>query len=168
MKPIWTFIIVGFGVAASMATELLPDNKPPQPIGSSWTDGPPGAVVLPPRAAASTLATIPGAVGGKGSGDPALADVLDYIWGMESTCGTDPDWRIPGDAGELGEYRLTPIFIEDIAIKFRFVIDPFDIDKCRYGIFMWLKHYAPRVGAVTAEDMWQLFNLGPTGYAESR
>ncbi len=170
MKPIWTFIIVGTFVAALMAMELLP-----KPIGSSWTDGSLGAVV--PLPAASTLTTIPGVPGvnGKGSGrtwpkrsfrDPALADVLDYIWGMESTKGLDPRWRIEGPASERGEYRLTKIFIEDVKRICGFVIDPFDIDKCRYGIFMWLKHYAPRVGAVTAEDMWQLFNLGPTGCAE--
>ena len=85
---------------------------------------------------------------------------------MESTCGKDPRWKIPGPAGELGEYRIRPIFIEEVLRitggKFR--IDPFNNISCREGIARWLEYSAPPVGATTTEELYELYRRGPAGY----
>lgn len=93
-----------------------------------------------------------------------LLATLDEAWLRESSCGTDPAWRITGPAGEEGEYQIRPIFKKDVKRLSGYEIDVYDNDSCRYGIFIYLEEYAPRVGAVTVEDMYQLFRRGPSGY----
>ncbi len=110
--------------------------------------------------------------GGEGQGAYArlapklLLRAIDLAWWRESRNGTDPNWRGVGSAGERGEYQLTPIFIADVERICGFVVDPLNNDQCRYGIFAWLTHYAPIVGAETVEELYQLVHLGPDGFRE--
>ena len=166
MKPIWTFIVVGASLGVLMATELIPGGN--VEVAEAAIGKGRGQPLISPTPSESGVRLQP--IGTAVSG-PALTDVfaaLDYIWGMESTKGLDPRWRIEGPASERGEYRLTKIFIEDVERICGFVIDPFDNDKCRYGIFIWLKYYAPSAGAKTVEQMCELFRLGPSGYRKAR
>lgn len=93
-------------------------------------------------------------------------EALDEIHWRESRRGADPRSRpgIVGPAGERGEFQVTPIFIADVERIAEFRIDPDDMASCRKGITIWLSHYSPRVGAVTTEELYQLYRRGPTGY----
>ncbi len=84
----------------------------------------------------------------------------------ESRCGRDPKSRrgIVGKAGERGEFQVTPIWQRDCRRLFGVWPDPYDLDQVRRLIPAWLAHYAPRVGAVTVDDMCELYRRGPTGY----
>ncbi len=93
-----------------------------------------------------------------------IFDAIDLAWWRESRNGTDPNWRGVGSAGERGEYQIRPIFIEEVKRISGFVIDPLDNDSCRYGIYVYLSYWGPRVGAGTKDDLYELFRRGPTGY----
>lgn len=166
MKPIWAFIVVGASLGVLMVTELIPSGN--VEVTEAVIGEGRGQPLISPTPSESGVRLQPIGTAVSGLALTTYFDALDYIWGMESTKGLDPMWREEGSAGELGEYRLTPIFIEDVERICGFVIDPFDIDKCRYGIFIWLKHYAPSAGAKTVEQMCELFHLGPSGYREAR
>lgn len=92
--------------------------------------------------------------------------IFDYIHFRESRCGQDPRCRrgIIGDAGERGEYQVTPIFVEDVKRLSGLTIDPYDNDSCRGGITVWLGHYVPIVGATTIEQQYELYRRGAKGY----
>ena len=92
--------------------------------------------------------------------------VSDYIHFRESTFGTNPKCRrgVVGEHGERGGYQPTPIFIEDVKDLFGFVVDPYDNEQCRYAIYLWLSYYAPRVGAETLDELYELFHRGAKGY----
>jgi len=94
---------------------------------------------------------------------------LDEIHRRESSCGQDPKARpgVVGPAGEEGEYQITPIFRADVKRLFGVDIDPHDrTGELRYWIWEWLRYYAPRVGASTVEELYQLYHLGPTGFRD--
>ena len=98
---------------------------------------------------------------------PAATDyaaILDYIWLRESSRGQDRRcWQV-GPAGEYGEFQVTPPFLADVQRIGGYVIDRADNASCRAGIEIWLRHYAPRVGAVTTDELYRLYNMGPGGY----
>ena len=94
----------------------------------------------------------------------ALIEVMDYIWFRESRRGLDKRCWTVGPAGEYGEFQIIPIFVRDVERISGFVIDRADNDSCRYGIEVWLNHYAPRVGAVTTDELYELYRRGPGGY----
>ena len=93
-----------------------------------------------------------------------IEKAVDLIWLRESTRGTAKKLDIPGPAGELGEFQLTPIWIEDCRKLFGVTVNPFDVDQCREIIPRWLARRAPEAGAVTPEDMAEMFRLGPRGF----
>ena len=91
--------------------------------------------------------------------------LLDFIWWMESRCGTDPACAVPGDAGEIGEYQITPIFIEDVERIERYTILPWDNRSCRFGITLWLQHYSIGLGISDQPfELYKMYNMGPQGY----
>ena len=94
----------------------------------------------------------------------AAERAVDLIWLRESTRGTAANLDIPGKAGELGEFQLTPIWIADCRELFGVQVNPFDDAQCREIIPRWLARRAPEAGAVTAEDMAEMFRLGPRGF----
>ena len=97
-----------------------------------------------------------------------LPELMDYIWLRESNYGLDPNcWKI-GPAGEYGEFQIIPIFVADVERISGFTIDRSDNDSCRAGIEMWLNHYAPRVGAVTTDELYELYRRGPAGYRRTK
>jgi len=91
-------------------------------------------------------------------------EAIEYAWDRESSRGTDPNWRVMGPAGEQGQLRQTPIFIEDVFRISGEVIDSLDLERARYGMFIYLQEYAPKVGAVTVEDLYELYRRGYKGY----
>lgn len=91
-------------------------------------------------------------------------EAIEYAWDRESSRGTDPNWRIIGAAGEQGQLRQTPINIEDIYRISGEEIDPMDLERARYGMFIYLQEYAPKVEAESVEDLYELYRRGPTGY----
>jgi len=94
----------------------------------------------------------------------------DYIWYRESRCGKDPNWKLPKPTGEEGQYQTRPIFIEDVnrihklLYGSEFILDPYDLDQCRYGIALYLDYYAPKVGAKNIFEMYELYRYGYRGY----
>ena len=95
-------------------------------------------------------------------------EALDYFWLRESTCGKDPRAArgIIGPAGERGQYQICPIFVADVYRIAGNRIDVYDNASCRKGIAIWLSHYAPRVGAESIEELYELYRRGPTGYGQ--
>ena len=92
--------------------------------------------------------------------------LLDYIWLRESDCGQDPRC-LPGRVGrfgERGEYQVTPIFCRDYRRLTGQTLDPYNNSQCRYAIVVWMSYYAPRVGAESMNDLYELYRRGPTGY----
>ena len=96
------------------------------------------------------------------------ADAIDEIHWRESRNGEDSRCRLTGQAGEMGEFQVREIFIQDVKRIGGNAIDPYDLESCRMGIRTWLKHYAPRVGAETPDQMCELYRRGPTGYREAQ
>lgn len=96
----------------------------------------------------------------------SMDSVLDYFWQRESSCGRNPraGRGYIGNAGEEGEYQVTPIFVRDVQRISGHRIDPYDNDSCRKGIVSWLNHYAPIVNANTTNELYNLYRRGPTGY----
>ena len=93
-------------------------------------------------------------------------ELLDYIWFRESSRGQNPKCRkgIVGPAGERGQYQITPIFKEDVERIGNFIIDEYNPSSCRDGIIIWMNYYAPRVGAKTVAEKYELYRRGPSGY----
>ena len=89
---------------------------------------------------------------------------LDYIWLRESNCGQDPRCREIGIAGEMGEYQIRQIFIDDVKRINGYVVDPYDNESCRKGITIWLNHYAPLCEADTTKEQYELYRRGYSGY----
>ena len=102
-----------------------------------------------------------GSIPGRGIDWPAI---MDRIWFMESRRGLDKRCWTVGPAGEYGEYQITPPFLADVVRIAGFHIDRADNDSCRAGIELWLRHYAPRVGAETTDELYELYRRGPAGY----
>ena len=98
----------------------------------------------------------------------ALIEVMDYIWFRESRRGLDKRCWTVGPAGEYGEFQITPPFLADVVRIAGFHIDRSDNDSCRAGIELWLRHYAPRVGAETVDELYELYRRGAKGFAEWR
>lgn len=96
------------------------------------------------------------------------AVVLDEIHWRESRRGADPKCRQIGLAGEVGEFQIRPIFIADVERIAGYRIDPADFWSCRKGITIWLSYYAPRVGAETVDEMYELYRCGPSGFRRQR
>jgi len=97
-----------------------------------------------------------------------ITQALDYIVLMESRNGQDPGcWpgRI-GPSGERGPWQVTPIFIADIERLCGVELDPYDYWQCWDCVEMWLRHYAPRAGCQTIDDIHELYRRGPTGYRD--
>ena len=94
-------------------------------------------------------------------------EALDYAWLRETRCGRDP-FPAVGEFGEEGEYQIRPIFIEDVERLYGYTIDPHNNASCRWGVYLWWKYYAPRVGVGYRQklELYRLYNLGPTGYME--
>lgn len=107
-------------------------------------------------------------VGGMFTPAPTV-DIYDHAIAMihwqESRFGADPRCKPGhvGPAGEIGEFQITPIWLDDIH-RLGVGCDPWDRDSCRRAIRVWLKHYGPRVGAKDPDDLARLYNLGPTGF----
>ncbi len=95
-----------------------------------------------------------------------ILSAIDLAWFRESDFGQDPNCYMIGPANEQGQYRIRPIFIEEVKRISGFVIDPHDNDSCRYGIYVYLSYWGPRVGAQTVDDLYELYRRGPTGYRE--
>jgi hypothetical protein len=99
------------------------------------------------------------------------APLLDYIWGRESSRGTDPRARpgIIGAAGERGQYQVTPIFVADVKRVSGFAIDPDDNASCKTGIVLWYQFWLSRVPPPKGmHEHWVLYNRGPSGYRDWR
>ena len=94
-------------------------------------------------------------------------EALDYVWLRETRCGQDP-FPAVGPLGEEGEYQIRPIFIEDVERFYGYTIDPHNNASCRWGVYLWFKHYAPRVGIGYRQkfELYRLYNMGATGYRE--
>ena len=90
--------------------------------------------------------------------------ICDYIRERESAGATVEQIMNPGPRGELGPWQVTPIWIADIERLFGEKVDPFDAERTRRHVRLWLKYYAPRAGAETKEDMHELYRMGLTGY----
>ncbi len=89
---------------------------------------------------------------------------LHVILWAESRNGLMPNLDVPGPNGELGSWQVTPVWIADIKRLTGETVNPMDKDNMRRQAKVWLKHYGPRVGAETVEDLRQLYRRGPTGY----
>lgn len=155
-----------FPPAQVQAAEGREIGGPPLPSVSA-----PAATIRPQKPPLSGANVTGGEVGFAPHPVASLAPALllaaiDECWWRESRNGTDPNWRGVGSAGERGEYQLTPVFIADVERISGFVVDPLNNDQCRFGIFAWLTHYAPLVGAESVEELYQLVHLGPTGFRE--
>ncbi len=101
------------------------------------------------------------------AGSPAsiYITVLDYIWEKESRKGLDPKCfpGVIGPHGEQGSWQTTPIYRADIERLWK-AIGPYNDAECRYAAYVYLKHYAPRVGATTHYELHQLYRRGAKGY----
>ena len=157
-------LAVIFGI---VAVSLLPGVSCPRPATFD-----PNAPVSPRRSSAADARGMypqPGSPPAPAARAPAaLIEVMDYIWFRESRRGQDKRCWTVGPAGEYGEFQIIPIFVRDVERISGFVIDRADNDSCRYGIEVWLNHYAPRVGAVTTDELYELYRRGAKGFAEWR
>jgi len=120
----------------------------------------------------------PPAVDRVGESAAAIEAAVALAWERESSNGADRrSWPIHlggrvGPAGERGAYQLTPVFVADVRRISRSAggpartVDPYDDAACRWAIRVYLSHYAPRPAtrAETAEELYQLFHLGPGAY----
>jgi len=96
----------------------------------------------------------------------AIERAIAILHFRESRQGSDPRCRRGhvGPAGEQGEFQVTPIWCEDVRAISGQIVDPFDRNSCRRAIRTWLEYYGPRVGAVTPDDLAELYRRGPGGY----
>lgn len=143
---IWLSILVGLTGAFLMHTYLQAHQPPVLPhSGGSHTELSASAVWSPP-------ATRP------------APSVLDVIHQRESSDGQDERcWEV-GPNSEYGEYQITDIFVADVKRISGYQIDRADNVSCRRGITIWLNYYAPRVGAETVAELYDLYRYGPSGY----
>ena len=92
------------------------------------------------------------------------SNILDYIWYRESRCGKDENWKLPKPTGEVGEYQIRPIFIEDVIRISGYIINPMDNKSCRKGVRIWLDHYVSYINKnMTINDQYELYNRGYKG-----
>jgi len=148
------------GVPPSPVDARRDGRAPAETLGSA---SPPTAIWSARQAPAGALAAL--TVGGV-----PLPVIADYTHLRESTRGTDPNYdpAVPGPAGELGEYQITPIFTDEVFRLCGFRPDPHNNDQCVYGLYVWLGYHAPRVGAEGRDQLYELYRRGPSGYREWR
>ena len=96
------------------------------------------------------------------------AKAVVEIYLRESKCGTDPKARrgVIGLKGEQGDFQVTPIWCEDIKRLFGEEVHPYNNVKLWGQIIRWLEYYGPRVGAVTVDDLAEMYRRGPSGFRE--
>ncbi len=97
----------------------------------------------------------------------SVVELLDYIHFRESRRGTDPRCfrGIVGPAGERGEYQLTPPFTEEVK-RLGGSVDVYDNASCKRAIVLWMDYWAPKRGAESIADKYELFRRGPTGFRQ--
>lgn len=95
---------------------------------------------------------------------PLYTEAIALIHWRESRNGADPDCRKVGSDGERGEYQQTPDFLDDIERIGGERIDPTDNAQAIKAIRIYFDHYALRVGAKTPDELYELYNRGPTAY----
>lgn len=96
------------------------------------------------------------------------AELLNYVWERESSCGTDPKRLLQGPAGELGDYQITPIFVEDVK-RLGYEVDRLDPESSRFAAMLWIDHYSKKIPdweSLPIETQYELYRRGYKGFKE--
>ena len=140
---------------------------------AAWIIGPLTINRLLQGSGSDTLLPLAGPAPGVSSfrlepGLAAWSDAAHYIHHRESHEGTDPNCRVVGPDGEMGEYRQRPIFVRDIKRLTGRTYDPWNPSEAHWATCVALAHYAPLagLGPDDGEELAAMYRLGFAGYMD--